>query len=341
MELLISATILSVLFMLVVTILSGVQRSWSQAGGTVSQFREARRAFDIIKFNLQQATLNTYERLRFPNSEDPFAPSFDSTTGSELDINLNPLGYVRYSELHFLTGHTTRILTHLPGISTRTHPGHCIFFHAPLGYSTEYRHLPTAINGRGYYVEFGHDNAYRPPFINGNRAAKYRYRLMEYAPPTENNTVYDKEARSTTEWLKNVATWSRPIADNVIYLVISPKLLNLSDPSTNPRSIAKDYSYDSSGNPVTSSPNYQQEPSDYQLPPAVEIIMAVIDERSAQNIALRHGDSPPFNIFGFNIATDNQLQADLRAMETHLNSLKANYRIFNATIPLRNSRWDG
>lgn len=339
-ELLISVTILAVLFVLVVTILSGVQRSWTQAGGSVSQFREARRAFDVIKFNLQQATLNTYERLRFPNPQDPFSPSFDSTTGSEIDINLNPLGYVRFSELHFITGRTSNVLSRVPNIGLSTHPGHCIFFQAPLGFSTQFRHLPTAINGRGYYVEFGNDNAFRPPFISSD-STKFRYRLMEYAPPTENNTIYQQSTDQPTDWIKNTAEWSRPIADNIVFFVVSPKILNLSDPNSDSRSIAPSYDYDTSGNPVTSDPNYTQQPSDYQLPPAIELLMVVIDESSAENLARRNNNSPPFNFFGFTSASDNQFQSDTRAIEVYLTSRKINFRIFSTTVPLRNSRWDG
>lgn len=338
-ELLISMTILAILFLIVVSVLSEVQRAWSLAGGKASQFREARRAFDIIKTNLQQATLNTYERLRFPNPADPFAPAFDSTTGSETGINLDPIGYVRYSELQFRSGPTSTVLSGVTGITAATHPGHCLFFQAPLGYSTQYKHLPTAINGRGYYIEYSEDTSFRPPYLTGRQPPKYRYRLMEYAPPTENNTIYETGA-VPSNWLLNARAWSRPIADNVVALIISPKRLTVDDPGDNPRAIAPNYHYDSSGNPVTSAAGFTQNPSDYQLPPAVELLMVVIDERSASNLALDTGSTPPLTFSGFTIANDEQFRTDTNALEAYLVSQKVSFRIFSATIPLRNSRWD-
>jgi uncharacterized protein (TIGR02599 family) len=340
-ELLISMTILSILFLIVINVLSEVQRGWSQAGGKVSQFREARRAFDIIKFNLQQATLNTYERLRFPNPVDPLVPSFDSSTGAELDINLNPIGYIRYSELQFLTGRTADVLSGVPGINASTHPGHSLFFQAPLGYSSQYQHLPTAINGRGYYVEFGDDTNFCPPFVASTQPAKHRYRLMEYAPPTENNVIYHADAPTPSSWLLNTATWSRPIADNVPLLIVSPKRLTLAEPESNPRDIAPDYAYDSRGTPITADENFTQLPSDHQLPPAVELLMVVIDESSAHNLELASGSTPPFAFDGFTVANDEQFQADIKNLEAYLVSRKINFRIFSTTVPLRNSRWDG
>ncbi|TLD68543.1 Verru_Chthon cassette protein C [Phragmitibacter flavus] len=339
-ELLISMTILSILFLIVVNVLSEVQRGWSQAGGKVSQFREARRAFDIIKFNLQQSTLNTYERLRFPNPADPLAPAFNSSTGAELDINLNPIGYVRYSELQFRTGPTTSVLSGASGISAATHPGHSLFFQAPLGYSSQYQHLPTAINGRGYYVEFGDDSTFRPPFIATSQPAKYRYRLMEYAPPTENNTIYNPEAATASNWMLNTTNWSRPIADNVLILIVSPKRITLTETTANPRDIAPGYTYDSAGTPISAAENFTQLPSDHQLPPAVELLMVVIDERSAANLAPTGAATPPFTFSGFTIANNDEFQADTNALEAYLVGQKVNFRIFSTTVPLRNSRWD-
>jgi hypothetical protein len=51
--------------------------------------------------------------------------------------------------------------------------------------------------------------------------------------------------------------------------------------------------------------------------------------------------TPPFTFSGFEDATNGKFAVDVKALEEYLVSQKVNFRIFTATVPLRNSRWDG
>ena len=59
-ELLVSVTFLVVLMLVITEMLGLVQRTWVRTNSRVSQFREARMAFDALSRNLGQAVLNTY-----------------------------------------------------------------------------------------------------------------------------------------------------------------------------------------------------------------------------------------------------------------------------------------
>ncbi|TLD71909.1 Verru_Chthon cassette protein C [Phragmitibacter flavus] len=332
-ELLVSMTILSILMLLVASIVSEVQRAWSQTSAKVSQFREARRAFDVLKNNLGQATLNPYLRYRFNNPSNPFSP-FDAA-GEELEgANRNPLKYIRYSELQFISGPAGQVFSGaVPDIA-----GHAVFFQAPLGYSGEYVNLPTALNGRGYFVQFGDDIAFRPPFIAGRIPPKHRFRLMEYAPPTEVNTIYDKAAGAEiADWYANYTEWSKPVADNVMMLVLSPKRPVIVGSTEDSRDIAPNYFYDSAAE--LGGPGEEQDAQSHELPPEIEIVMVVIDEGSAQRLADKFGSAKPFTYTGFNAASDTEFRADLDALEQALVDAKVNFRIFSATVSMRNSKW--
>ena len=64
-EMLVSVTFLVILMMLVTQLVGIVQRGWVRTSSKVSQFREARLAFDLISRSLSQATLNTYSAAGF------------------------------------------------------------------------------------------------------------------------------------------------------------------------------------------------------------------------------------------------------------------------------------
>jgi uncharacterized protein (TIGR02599 family) len=335
-ELLVSMAILSILMLVVSQVIAEIQRAWSQTSAKVSQFREARRGFDILKNNLGQATLNTYLRYQFNNPSDPFSP-FDAS-GAEVEAeSRGPSRYVRYSELQFICGPADRVLPDGPNDVT----GNAVFFQAPLGRSGEFVNLPTALNGRGYFIQFGDDTPYRPNFLASRIPPKYRYRLMEYAPPTEVNKVYDQETRQVqSDWYADYRTWSRPVADNVVHLILSPKRqLKPDEIGGDPRDIAPDYFYNSAV-ASTDTANFDS-PHAHELPPEIEVIMVVIDEPSAQRLADFNGANPPLAFGGFTIANESTFRNDLDAMEQFLVSQKINFRIFNATVTMRNSKWKG
>lgn len=345
-ELLLSMTVLVILMLLVSQVLEHAQKAWLQARSKVSQFREARRGFDRMTSTLSQATLNSYVAYRFDNSVDPLVPQRDIQRPGRY---LPPQSYIRYSELEFLSGPSATYLATDAVVS----PGHCVFFQAPLGVSDQgevpVRRMPTALNPVGYFVSFGSDAPYRPPFLAQlELPERYRYRLIEFRPPAQSNLIYDRESRDVgADWFaeaSNLASpWRRPIADNVLALIISPKRSvppGASSSGSDPRDVAAAYTYDSKP-PAGQAARLPQMPQDYELPPLVEITMFVIDEVSADRLQLDNGQTPPLAMPQglFQQANSNTHAADVKAFEDYLVSSKINYRSFTATVGLRASKW--
>lgn len=324
LEVMLSVAVLAILMVLVTTVISSAQRAWSRTAGSVSQFREARKAFDTIKRYVGQASLNTY--MRYSYSGGSFSPF--SGNGEE-SKNAAPTSYSPYSELQFVCGPTATVI---PGADGQSLPGHAVFFQAPIGWSPQHANMPTLLNGRGYYVKFGDDLAIRPDFLAKRLPPIYRYRLMEYAPSAEMNRVYDQTTAGTqSDWYADYATSSRPLASNVLALFISPRRPTpASATKQEMRDIAPAYLYNSSD---------LSGKSPHELPPVIDVIMVVLDERSAQRLADTSESSAPVTIAGFTQATGDKLKEDLQALEKQLVTLKVNYRIFEASVPLRNSKW--
>lgn len=333
-ELMVSMTILVVLMAMIAQVIGQVQRAWSSASSRVSQFREARKAYDRITRNLSQATLNTYVQYVYANAGDPRVPP--SST-----LRASPTGYARYSELQFMCGPAANIV----GGTSAIHPGHAIFFQAPLGTTSLDFSIPTALNAVGYFVEFESDVTYRPSFLTGKVDPRFRYRLMEYRPPTENNAIYNRNQRTNQAsggstnnyWVVDQAGWSRPVAENIALLTFSPRLAKTDAVTTDPTSIAPSYIYNSSANPLQTP----QQAQDYQLPPMVEVTMVAISETSA-SILNEAGDAPPLDISSFFSQADATSNAgQINRLQDELNSRRINYRIFTSTVPIRNSKWGG
>lgn len=347
MELLVSMTVLAILLGLIAQVMGQVQRAWSSASSRVSQFREARRAFDRLTRNLSQATLNNYVQYVYENNSDPRVPP--SST-----LHTSPAGYSRYSELQFKCGSAVNIL----GGASANFPGKAVFFQAPLGTNGMDINVPTALNAIGYFIEFGSDDTFRPDFLASVSPAlpyRFRYRLKEFRPPTEFNRVYDRTQRTKQVqqgtkgqqglyWVSDDPlwpTWSRPVAENIVLLIISPRLAT-SDTTSSPTSIAPNYEYDSSATKL----QVNQNPQDYQLPPMVEVIMVAISESSAVNLVRRSGSesggNPPLSLSNyFSDASDLAKQTDLNSIARYFVENRVNYRIFSSVIPIRNSKWNG
>jgi uncharacterized protein (TIGR02599 family) len=271
-ELLVSMTFLVILMLVVTQVVGIVQRTWVRSNSRVSQFREARTAFDVISRTLSQATLNTY----WENEFDPLRTSL----GQQINRAKN---YVRQSELQFISGPTATVLQGAAG-NAANYPGHAVFFQAPLGVTrlvlatdaqaANTENMVNLLCGRGYFVEWGDDQPYRPPFLNGMNTVpiRQRLRLMEYSPTAEMNRIYDSTLRPLVNqqtgtnngkrWFNEGANavlnslvkdkekvetraFTRPVAENILALVISPQVETTGNTSAAPYSIAPQYLYDS------------------------------------------------------------------------------------------------
>jgi uncharacterized protein (TIGR02599 family) len=245
-------------------------------------------------------------------------------------------------------------------------PGHAVFFQAPLGVSNTpaFVGLDKLLCARGYFVQFSSDESWAPAFIQ-NRQSKFRYRLMEFSPPTELNTMYAASATVASNprapiprtWFARAGTaatgnaaqqaatlLTRPVADNIVALIISPRrepqVANEAESANGPTQIAPAYAYDSSAivNPSNDSPQGTQ----HLLPPMVRVVLIAIDEKSADMLDQQAGGggTPPL---GSNIDTQltqaHNLETEVNTITSLLQQRKVNYRVFSATIQLRGAKW--
>jgi len=305
----VSITILVILMLVVTQVIGIVQRSWVRANARVTQFREARVAFDTLTRNLSQATLNTY----LESASDPFRTDAAGQQVTRARANL------RQSELQFVCGPTTKLLT--SSGSKVDYPGHAVFFQAPLGVTrlvaatasqANTENMVNLLCGRGYFVEWGDDQPYRPPFLNQITSVppRFRLRLMEYSPTAEMNRIYadgyrliDPDDRTkitnSRKWFQEALTttvkdgdkaqsraFTRPIAENILSVVISPQIETTVATATKPYAIAPQYEYDSAliTNPGANSSGSPQG-TQHLLPPQLKVTMIALDQASGEFLA--------------------------------------------------------
>ncbi|WP_395738849.1 Verru_Chthon cassette protein C [Prosthecobacter sp.] len=374
-ELLVSITFLVILMLVVTQVIGIVQRTWVRANSRVSQFREARKAFDLLSQNLSQATLNTYWTNDLQQlSSDALGQAIQT-----------PTSYKRQSELHFICGPTTQVLS---GATGTNYPGHAVFFQAPLGVvrtdnkgSVNTANLSNLLCGRGYFVEWGSDQFYRPDFL---RQAPYdqivpvrnRLRLMEWSPTAEMNDIYSSAFRNNPnnirQWYQDQTTgaltgevqsgddsaaaagryFTRPIAENILALIISPQTENTNTSSgvvsANVYDIAKNYLYDSALVGTATSTTSAQG-TQHLMPPMLKVTMVALDERSGEFLSSADNASTQSKVMqGISslFTSASNYTADLEgtpdspgALKTLLLGAKLNYRVFTTTIALRQARW--
>lgn len=376
-EVMVSVTILVVLMMIVANFVSLVQRTWVRSNSQVSQFREARLAFDLLTRNLSQATLNTYWENEFDNLGNDSAGQ----------VITKAKNYIRQSELQFVCGPTVGANGLFAAGNAQNYPGHGVFFQAPLGVTgfvptgataaADTQNLVNLMCGRGYFVEWGSDESFRPAFLSTLTSVppRFRLRLMEFSPTAEQNMIYSpalrpivtnskmwfqgalgNEVTSGTETAANRA-FTRPVAENILCLVISPQNSVVgtafagggAGAGANPYSIAPQYAYDSTlvTNPGATAGSGGTQGTRHLLPPILKVSMVALDhlagEQLSSNQTLREA---VVSSVGGLFKSASQLQADLDGtptqpgtLEQFLISKRLNFRIFTTSISLKQSRW--
>ncbi|MBL9157889.1 MAG: Verru_Chthon cassette protein C [Verrucomicrobiales bacterium] len=328
-ELMVAMGILTVLMLMLTALLDQIQKSWRFSESRISQFREARVAFDVMTKNIGQASLNTYWELRDKDSDGLFD------------------GYFRTSELHFITMDAAR----LGGSATQQPVGQAIFFQAPLGFSSTYRNLNNLFNGRGYFVAFGSDKAFKPSFVQARD--RYRFRLMEFRPPAESNQVFADgqeeiekgQPQDFQGWYKQALSVGEgtfeshlnPLAENILTVVVTPR--DSLEVGTTTREatfsrIAPRYEFD------TNDQSEDREEFAQQVPPLVRVTMVAIDEAAAVRFD-RDGSIPAEltgALTGAFSSTQNYTE-DVQRVSAALNELKVSHKIFSSLVLLRSSKW--
>lgn len=325
-EIMVSMTILVMLMLMLLSMTGAVQRTWSYTTSKIEQFRNAREGFETITRKLSQATLNTYW-------------DYDSATA--------PTKYQRQSELRFISGNAQTLT------GSAIAPTHSIFFVAPLGFVSDakYQGLSNLLNTWGYFIEYSDDSQLRPPFITTTMTPyRSRFRLLEMMGPSETMPLYKYTSGNSTY---NAPTWftdvlngtprpARVVAENVIALVILPKLAPGEDATGT--KLAPNYSYDSTASNSDPTINPKN-----QLPPVVMVTMVAVDEPSFSNYLFRLKSGTPRTDLGLDTlfktagdltdASKPGYAQDLGVLQNKLVAKKINFRVFSTNVSIKAAKW--
>ncbi len=291
-EMLVSIAVLVLLLAIVFAVLSQTASTIQSANSESTAFEGSRVAFDVLSQKLSQATLNTYWAYDNPAS---------------------PTKYLRKSDLDFV-------------IQANGNYGQQVSFEAPLAYSDNptYGQAQGLLNACSYSVVYGSDDAIRPPFVAQQR---WRYRLMQTIQPAENLAVF---ADSAGSWINsNLLQWNWPFVDNVIAMILWPRLSKDADPAGT--QISANYLYDSrSGSAIQVA----------QMPPIVAMTLVIVDEKSMAR--LNPSGTPPGAIENAlkNKFTDvTMYQTDLNNLTNALNGARIRYEVMTGSVTMKESEW--
>ena len=315
-EMLVSLVLLCLISLLLLTITGQTSRMWRYTTSRSEQFGAAGQAFDSISQRLSQATLNTYW-------------DYDNPT--------KPRKYQRQSQLRFLTDQSETLLG-----SDQRRPGQAVFFQAPLGVVDDVKdfgELDNLLNTWGYYLEYNKELRPDPIENMGAKAPpqRYRYRLMELMEPSNSLSIYSA-GTSAKDWymkpFQRTPSVSHVLAENVIQLVLLPRLTKNDDPQ-NKTPLSPAYRYDSySATGTGNDPRWAN-----QLPPVIQVTMVALDEASASR-AIRGSAAPAFDaLLKGSFTSAIKYDDDLLALQTGLANQKLNYRVFTTNVSIRGARW--
>jgi len=314
-ELMVAVTILAVIMLIVASFTQQAGKTWQSSQAKVESFQGARAGFEAMTRRLSQVTLDNYYGYVYASD------------------GMTPIRYERKSELHFVCGKNL-----LPNRQVT----HAVFFQVALGYTddTDYAGMGNLLNACGYFVQYADDGS-RPAFLS-SQPPRYRFRLMQFTQPTQELSVYSNASDPLAWFRVPLGTGAntspvRQLAENVLALVILPKRTTGDQSSSGKGVLSPDYEYDSKDqNGANAEDTYNQ------LPPLVEVVMVAIDEPSAQRLG--NTESMP----NLGLADLFQQSAreydDLSVLENTLQgkgdgSVKLNYRIFRADVPIRAAKW--
>jgi uncharacterized protein (TIGR02599 family) len=294
--------------------MTSVDRAWQSSA--TDPFADADAAFETVTQNLAVATLEPYEDYA------DVSGAFHTVASAAFA----PDHLARRSDLAFVCGPSggTNGLLASSGHATVTT---AVFFAEPAGQTQLYAQsgLGHLFNALGYFVEFGGDtNA--PSFFTG--AARERWRLKQVVQPSESLQIF--ASTTSAPWISQLTgSGATPsiLAENVIALVVLPERAAVD----NGAPIAPTYAYDSRDgtNALTLA----------QLPPRLRVVLAAIDETSAQKLAAVNGAAPPALVSANLFQDATRIDADVAALDSSLTAAKINHRIFQRDLAITTSAW--
>lgn len=340
LELLVACSVLVIMLGLISIAISQMASAIKTSTSKVDAFQSARTSMESVSRTLGIATLNTYWDYYIP-SQGSYTNRGNSTTA--------PSAYGRQSDLQFLA---TNLGGGLNGMDTVTHG---LFFQAPIGYSTNTNAIqpPGCLNACGFFVAYGGDPGLATMLANNAKLSsitnKPRFRLYQWLRSADGLSVVPSTGvLDTGTWMgsavlkTNVSSSAvgqsfgiRPLAENIVAFVV-----RVPDTSA---TIASNYGWNSRTN--WSSGSTSQPTTMHQLPPIVEITMVAVEESAVNRLAGSASSSSDaaskLGITGIGslFSDSSQYDADLQQVTDGLSSKSVPYRVFTATVPLRESRW--
>ena len=367
-ELLVAMTVLLILILAMVGLTNQANGIWRTSRARITAFQGARAAFERITTNLNQATLNTY--LDYYNSAGLSRSDAASAGGANSDQALGsfvPSTYDRASELQFVCGQSATLIPNANAVR----PTQALFFECPIGHvsdpvsgasttsngstSNDFKNLTRTLNAVGYYIQFLNENdpqlGLLPGFVT-TPPASWRYRLMELNQPSQNLSIYaSKQYLNPGSWFSlavdpGTGSSSGPVydtADNVVALIVRPKVANPTTAAPNPTEIAPTYAYDTKQYLNAGSDTYAKM-SKNQLPPLVQITLVAIDADSATRLAKRYGATAPPLVNNGLFTNVQSYGSDLDPNNSNslLSTLKTNnlnYRVFVTDVTVPGAKW--
>lgn len=297
--------------------MAGIAQAWQTAAS--DPFAEAATAFETVTQSLSRATLEPYRDYADASG------AFRSGTGA----GFVPDHPALRSDLAFVCGPSAG-----PGgllvSSGRTTATGSVFFMQAAGQTQLYAQagLGHLFNARGYFVEFGAD-ANAPTFFSGK--TRERWRLKQVVQPSESLQVFT--TTDSASWIAQLAgpaaTAPAILGENVIALVVLPEraVKDVGPPAPPPLGLA----YDSRD--AASTLTFAQ------LPPRVHVLLAAIDEASAQRLAAASGTAPPALVPKTLFQDGAQLDADIASLDASLTAGRIRHRFFQRDLDLVASAW--
>lgn len=402
-EVMVSSALIVIVLGFLLTTVNETQRVITGTTSRVNQFQASRVAFEALTRTLSQATLNTYWDMDYDSSANPT----NYRRQSDMHFYSGPV-----DKLLSTSGASGSKTYPGHGVFFQAPLGYTGKYADPAKPKTRYTALNNALNVVGFYVEWSNGLKYSkvPKFIReeegANAGERYRFRLIQTLQPTEavmiyNNSNYTKPAgtgspfKNATDWIKvatgrlplpsgldadyteNPKDHSRVLAENVVALLILPKLAEKDRSNADDSGLTSNYIYDTrpqlaydsiwrNNYNLTTSLTAEQKKQIHQLPPILQVVMVAIDETSGaklEDYSVKKNGKEAFdfcqNLFkpssGGGMIKISDFLADIGEDKAAIspdtlagrlinkdNSLptpRLNYRIFSADVQIRGSKW--
>ncbi len=372
----VATSLLAMMLVMVFQMLRGIQTTWKRTRQTVGEFRDSRQGFDEITRRIGGATLNTYWGYKSQKSASGRSAGQAFIPQSELHFVCGPvkeLGIQEPKSAQVGARYTHGIFFQAPfGFTVakdEVEKNELKFdqLNSTLNAWGYYIEFNTDELDRPEFLT-SIENAPLP---------RPRYRLMEFRQPTEYLQIYKLNLRRLEKVDKNVlyqwfntglysvnSEWNttligrnepgffrttRTLSENIIAMILRPREADEralggggAAGQEDKKFLAPNFLFDSRNFQYATSA--EGAASRHQLPPIIDITFIAIDEPgfgvycTKNDIKTAAEDPALMDPAWFQVAKD--FSSDLRAVEEKLKGLGLqDYRIFNTSIRMRESKW--